>query len=110
MERWLIIAETNCSDPSREDEFNQWYDDIHVPDALETEGFISVTRYETDSPTEGRGKFLALCEIETDDIERTTTAMVENMVRKAEQGRMNELLEWVSSVFYRRITTPVYRR
>jgi hypothetical protein len=43
MERWLAVAETNCSDPSREDEFNRWYDDIHVPDALETEGFISVT-------------------------------------------------------------------
>ncbi len=110
MERWLLVAESNCSDPSRVKEFNQWYDGIHVPDMLETEGFISATRYETDSPTEGRGKFLALYEIETDDIEQTTTAMVENMVRKAEQGRLNELYEAVSVVFYRRITAPVDRR
>ena len=71
MERWLLVAESNCSDPSRVKEFNQWYDGIHVPDMLETEGFISATRYETVSPTEGRGKFLALYEIETDDIEQT---------------------------------------
>jgi hypothetical protein len=35
---------------------------------------------------------------------------MENMVRKAEQGRISELLEWVSSVYYRRITAPVYGR
>ena len=110
MERWLLVAASNCSDPSREKEFNQWYDEVHVPDALETEGFISGTRYETDSPEEGIGKFLALYEIETDDIEQTKAAMVTDMVRKAEQGRMNELFNAVSAVFYRRITAPVHRK
>ncbi len=110
MERWLLVAETNCTDPSREKDFNQWYDNIHVPDILETPGFIRATRYETDSPTEGRGRFLALYEIETDDIEQTTTAMVENMIRKIEQGRMNELMELISTVFYRQITAPVQRK
>jgi hypothetical protein len=110
MERWLLVAESNCSDPSREDEFNRWYDGVHVPDALETEGFISAARYKTDSPEEGRGKFLALYEIETDDIEQTTTAMVTNLVGKAEQGRISEVYEALSAVFYRRITGPVHRR
>ena len=110
MERWILVAESNCSDPSREDEFNRWNDGVHVPDALETEGFISGTRYATDSPEEGRGKFLALYEIETGDIEQTTAAMVTNMLGKAEQGRMSELFEPVSTVFYRRITGPLHGR
>ena len=28
--------ESDCSDPSREEEFNRWYDDIHLPDVLST--------------------------------------------------------------------------
>ena len=110
MELWLLVAESNCTDPSRVKEFNQWYDGVHVPDALETEGFISATRYETDSPTEGRGKFLALYEIETDDIKQTEAAMMTNLLPKVEQGRISEIYEAVSAVFYRRITAPIHSK
>jgi hypothetical protein len=30
----------------REEEFNDWYDNVHIPDTLRTEGFVAVTRYE----------------------------------------------------------------
>ena len=26
MERWLLTVESNCSDPLREKDFNDWYD------------------------------------------------------------------------------------
>lgn len=107
MERWLLVAETNCSDPSREKEFNHWYDNIHVPDILETPGFIRATRYENSSPTEGRGKFLALYEVETEDMEQTLAAFGENVTKKWQQGRMSELVKAISAVFYRQITAPV---
>jgi hypothetical protein len=29
----------------REDEFNDWYDKVHIPDTLQTDGFVAVTRY-----------------------------------------------------------------
>jgi hypothetical protein len=29
----------------KEDEFNAWYDDVHVPEVLRTEGYVSATRY-----------------------------------------------------------------
>lgn len=110
MERWLLVVESNCSDPSREEEFNQWYDDIHLLDVLETPGILRATRYENSSPSEGQGKFLALYEIETEDIEQTNAVFSENMARKLEQGRINELLVAIGGAFYRQITAPVERK
>ena len=34
--RGIMVMESDCSDPSREEEFNRWYDDIHLPDVLST--------------------------------------------------------------------------
>ena len=38
MEKWLLVAETNCSIPAREEEFNNWYNNIHTPDILDHPG------------------------------------------------------------------------
>jgi hypothetical protein len=103
MERWVLVAETNCSVPSREKEFNYWYDTVHIPDVLETPGILRATRYENSDPPEGRGKFLALYEIETGEIERTSAALGEIITNKWEQGRMSELVVAVSATFYRQM-------
>lgn len=103
MERWLLIAETNCSTPAMEKEFNHWYDTVHIPDILETPGILRATRYENSEPPEGKGKFLALYEIETEDIEQTIASMGEIVTRKWEEGRMSELLVAISAAFYRQM-------
>ncbi len=110
MEKWVLAVETNCSDPSRDNEFNDWYDNIHVPDILETPGMLRATRYENTRPSEGRGKFLALYEIETDDIGQTMVALQENISAKAKQGRMTELVAIVSMASCRQIAAPVERK
>lgn len=107
MEKWLLVAETNCSTPSRESEFNHWYDTVHVPDILETPGIMRATRYENSEPAEGRGKFLALYEIETDDIEQTIATFGEIVTKKWQQGRMSELVVPVSAGFYRPMAPAV---
>jgi hypothetical protein len=28
----LLLALTNCTDPSKEEEFNAWYNHMHIPD------------------------------------------------------------------------------
>ena len=70
MAKWLLIVETNCTDATRETEFNEWYDKTHLPDILETQGFMKATRYENTKPSEGKGKFLAIYEIEANDIDQ----------------------------------------
>lgn len=107
MEKWVYLVHTNCLDPVREKEFNEWYETVHLPDVLETGGFRRVTRYENREPAEGQGKFLALYEVETGDIDQTMARHRENIAKKREQGRMSELVKVVSRALYKQISEAV---
>lgn len=110
MERWLLTVESNCCDPSRENEFNDWYDNVHLPDILETPGFLRAVRYENTSPAEGQGRFLAMYEIETDDLASTLAKFDEIVNARAKQGRMSDLVIAVGGGLYRQVGAPVKRR
>jgi len=105
MTKWLLVIETNCTDAAREAEFNEWYDKTHIPDVLETPGFIRATRYENTEPSEGEAKFFATYEIETDDIDGFIKAHTDNIARKRAEGRFSELLVLVSRGFYRQLSS-----
>ena len=103
MAKWLLMVETECNDAARESEFNEWYNKIHLPDVLETPGFIGATRYERPEPLEGKPKFLATYEIETDDLNATMKALRNNLAQKKTEGRYSELVVIVSQGVYRQI-------
>lgn len=104
MEKWLYIVHTNCKDLEREDEFNEWYDKIHIPDILAgSPGFISAMRCEKRSPAEGEGKYIAIYEIESEDIDQTIVAHRDNMINRKEQGRMSNLVSIVSRNLYKQV-------
>ena len=93
MARYILVVESNCTDPARETEFNEWYDKIHLPDVLETPGFVRATRYVNNEPVAaGKGKFLATYEIETDNIDDFLKANNENLAKKRAAGRFTDLL------------------
>ena len=71
MAKALLLVFSNPSDPSREDEYNEWYDNTHVPDVLKVPGFVSGRRYAL-GPTQlvpggERHGYLAVYEIDADD-------------------------------------------
>ena len=105
MAKWLLVVETNSNDPAREVEFNEWYDNIHLPDVLEAPGFIKATRYENLNPSEGKGKFLALYDIEADDIDQAMKGLRETFAKKSGEDRMSPLLEAVSRGAYKQISS-----
>jgi hypothetical protein len=107
MEKWLFTVEANCNDSAQEKEFNDWYDNTHLPDILETPGFVRASRYENTNPAEGQGKFLAMYEIETNDLEQTMALFTENLNNKTAQGRMSDVMIAVGGGLYRQITAPV---
>ncbi|HEY6926549.1 MAG TPA: hypothetical protein VI653_23900, partial [Steroidobacteraceae bacterium] len=37
--QWLMLVRTVNTDPSKEQEFNAWYDDIDIPDVLKVPGY-----------------------------------------------------------------------
>jgi len=87
MEKWISAVETLCTEPSREEEFNEWYNQVHLQDALSTPGYVTATRYVIKEPHSGRGKYLALYEIETDDIVKTVATRVRRLEQEKKQGR-----------------------
>ncbi|MFC2042345.1 DUF4286 family protein [Chloroflexota bacterium] len=90
MEKWVNLIEAACADPSREDEWNDWYDNVHIPDVLETPGFVAGTRYKTEKPKEGRGPYLCIYEIETDDIDDTMALRLATREKERNQGRYKD--------------------
>jgi hypothetical protein len=69
MAKHLLLAFTNPV-VGREEEFNRWYDERHVPDLLAVPGFVSAQRFSlTDATGQGRPGWthLALYELDTDD-------------------------------------------
>ena len=85
-EHWINLIETNC-DPQKEDEYNDWYNNIHMPDTMETPGFVEVRRYIHKEFRDGRGKYLAVHEIETDDIVTTMELRKARRQREIDTGR-----------------------
>lgn len=69
MTKHHLLAFTNPV-AGREEEFNRWYDERHVPDLLAVPGFVSAQRFALTDAT-GQDKagwtYLALYELETDD-------------------------------------------
>lgn len=60
----------------REDEFNRWYDDIHLPEVLAAPGFVAGQRFALAGPgAEDQPPYLTVYEIETDDLAATVEAL-----------------------------------
>jgi hypothetical protein len=72
MAKYTFVVMTNPT-AGKEDEFNEWYNTHHIPDVLNVPGFISAQRFSIAEAQMGGEKsraykYLALYEIETDDI------------------------------------------
>ncbi|MGE0798386.1 MAG: hypothetical protein AB7G13_04260 [Lautropia sp.] len=89
MQRWICLVENNC-DPGREAEFNDWHENVHVPDVLATPGFVRARRYVNRETRDGRGKYMTLYDVETADIAKTMSARREREAEEARQGRSAE--------------------
>jgi hypothetical protein len=58
----------------REDEYNDWYDNQHLDEVLQVPGFVRARRFVNDDPMATKPpefKYLAIYEIESDDIKAT---------------------------------------
>jgi len=93
MEKYLFIIESNCGNPDHEADFNQWYNTVHLPDMLELPDVIRAERYENINPEDGEAKYVALYEIESDDIQKTIDDTARHIEAKAKEGRMSDLMQ-----------------
>ncbi len=75
MPKYTFIVLTNPV-AGKEDEFNKWYNGQHIPDVLNVPGFVCAQRFRLADVQMGgersrTHKYLALYEIETDDLAGT---------------------------------------
>lgn len=87
MANYILMVFTDPM-PGQEDEYNRWYDDIHITELLEkVPGIESAKRYTEDatSPESLDRKYLAIYELETDD----PNTVMADLARLAESGEMN---------------------
>jgi hypothetical protein len=72
MKRYLLVVLTNAVD-GRDDDFNAWYDEVHLRDICAIPGMISARRYMAapvqPGPDSARWRYLAIYEIETNDLQ-----------------------------------------
>ncbi|WP_205874798.1 DUF4286 family protein [Mycobacterium camsae] len=74
MAKGIIYVETYPSSPDREQEYNSWYDDIHLPELVAVDGIVSARRLR---PVDDEGPYVALYEIEGDDLQAVLAGMSE---------------------------------
>ena len=64
----ILLALTRCTDPANEEEFNHWYDTVHVRHVLDTGLFHTGYRFESYyTPKTGEPKYLAIYETAAQD-------------------------------------------
>jgi hypothetical protein len=77
MARYTFVVFTNAND-GQDDAFNKWYDNTHIPDVLKVPGFVGAKRFklaQTTPPQPSDHRYLALYELETDNLEESRQAL-----------------------------------
>ena len=85
MAKGIILVESYPSSPDRDQEYNTWYDEVHLPQLVALDGFVSARRLR---PVDGTGPYVALYEIEGDNLQ----AVLDNMIANASQLTMSDAL------------------
>jgi hypothetical protein len=88
-------------DATREDEYNQWYDTMHVPDVLHVPGFISGQRFklaENESPGTDIPRYLVRFEFKSYDLDATVAEIVVRI--KSGKTRMSTAMAPNSMVYF----------
>lgn len=85
MAKGIMYVESRPSAPEREEEYNTWYDEVHIPQLLRLDGIVAARRLR---PVDGQGPYVAIYELEGDDLQ----AVFDNMMANAGQLNMSDAL------------------
>lgn len=66
MPKYKMVVYTNPV-AGRDDEYNRWYDEQHIPDVCNVPGILSAERFELRG--DGPHRYLAIYNLETDDVD-----------------------------------------
>jgi hypothetical protein len=68
MPKGVLYVESYPTSPEQEAEYNDWYENVHVPETVACDGFLSGRRF----PPAGPGlPYIAIYEMESDDLQKS---------------------------------------
>jgi hypothetical protein len=73
MARGILYVESRPVSPERAEEYNKWYDEVHIPEIVALDGFVSARRFAPN----GDGPYLAIYEIDAPDVQQAMTTLME---------------------------------
>ncbi len=80
MAKHLLVVLSNAVD-GQDEMFNRWYTNTHLGDVLKVPGYVAAQRFKLSETQLGPGEFpyryMALYEVETDDLEKACRALTE---------------------------------
>ncbi len=103
----------------KDKEFNDWYTNQHIPDVVSVPGIVAAQRYKLADVQAGAGapspwKYLAIYEIETDDLKATFDALQSRVgsdqMVMTDSLDMNSVGGFVFSPITQRTTTEEVQR
>lgn len=99
----ILLVLSNCRDTAIQEEFNRWYEDVHIPDILDTGAFHTAYRYESLDPEATKAKYLAIYETDNVDPAKARDELGKVRADWQQRGRLFDGIEVVSSLTARRI-------
>ncbi|MBW4621430.1 MAG: hypothetical protein KME17_18980 [Cyanosarcina radialis HA8281-LM2] len=82
LKRFMLTVESNAAAPDKEKDFNNWYNTVHVPDVLTSPGYHAAWRLEILSPVAGRGRYMTLYEVHTNNLRVSMDTRDERRIRE----------------------------
>lgn len=122
--RTIAIEVLSCTDPTRESEFNRWYDRVHIPALRKKPGIMDVYRYRDMMPDLGElgahfknpagelARYLTIYRVNSKDPWDLMQEVKEEDKRRATEGKMIDCMEsyeltvW-DFVAFRRALSPL---
>ena len=82
----LLLAITNCTDPSKTDELTSWYNHMHVPDVTAPGIFRHAIRFANTDPTSEAGQYVATYETRFEEVSKAMPAHREASAKLSKDG------------------------
>lgn len=86
----LIVAEVMCADPTRIDEWDEWYDTQHLPDVMDSGAFVAGSRWRRAEPRPGSANHLTVYEVSGGDVAEAIERSAAVMPGLTASGRKHE--------------------
>jgi hypothetical protein len=88
----IMLVQSGPSDPAREDEYNDWYANTHIPQICAVPGITGARRYKALNQDNGEARpYLAVYDLDADDL---TDPIKELRARSASgEAQMSDALQ-----------------